>query len=790
MMPGGKLVAVASHQRIYLVDTTTGREVKRFETPDRIGSRGLVVSPDGKRLAIVGFNGCQVYDAVTGNALGLFKPPGRMHSGSAVFSTDGKKMAVGGDGLGEKTPAVVWDVDGNKQIAEVPVVHDMRVGTALSADGKVLATWGHNIHDRGADLPSLQLWDVATGKETGRLKLESSLVLGAVFTPDGKHILVSGQSGALSVWDVATVRQVRRFAPHSGTGGLLAYSPDGKVIAAATADGVVQLWETATGKRLTVTRGPHCSMVGLTFRPDNTVLALGLSDQALCLWEAPSGRVLTPLQGHTGPVSTIAFRCGGKEVVTGGPDGLRTWDTAGKPLRHLTVAVEDPYRRRRSSFLLASDGRHALALGDYGGPAPVIEVASGEEVCALPVWSRVSASLDVSPAALTSDWCLSLAKGGRNRETVASLWQVSTGEEVRTFKGPPGDGHVPALSPDGKSVALASHTLARGTAAELSEVRLWETAGGKEAGRTLVGVEGWVAAMTFSADGAVLAAASSKGFLRLWDVAAGAPLRDLEGNRCDVAALAFAPDGRTLAAAFHGSEEPRMESRLVLWELVSGRVRTELKGHNSSVLSMAFSLDGRLLATGGADSTVLLWDVTCGTGGDIPRGRPTAAELAALWGDLDSTDAGKAHRAMARLTLTPAEALDLFQKELKPAEGKPLPDKVVERLIAELDDESFEVREKATRALEQAGRTVRGALFKALEAGATAEKKRRLQGLLDGMASLAPPELIRPTRALEVLERLGTPEAGRLLEALARGNPAARLTTDAADTLRRLRRLP
>ena len=50
--------------------------------------------------------------------------------------------------------------------------------------------------------------------------------------------------------------------------------------------------------------------------------------------------------------------------------------------------------------------------------------------------------------------------------------------------------------------------------------------------------------------------------------------------------------------------------------------------------------------------------------------------------------------------------------------------------------------------------------------------------------------MLRPTRALELLEHLGTPEARRLLQTLASGNPSARLTIDAAAALRRLLREP
>ncbi len=52
--------------------------------------------------------------------------------------------------------------------------------------------------------------------------------------------------------------------------------------------------------------------------------------------------------------------------------------------------------------------------------------------------------------------------------------------------------------------------------------------------------------------------------------------------------------------------------------------------------------------------------------------------------------------------------------------------------------------------------------------------------------TLFPPEMLRPTRAVELLERLGTPEARRQLTALAAGNPGTQLTIDAAAAFRRL----
>jgi hypothetical protein len=71
------------------------------------------------------------------------------------------------------------------------------------------------------------------------------------------------------------------------------------------------------------------------------------------------------------------------------------------------------------------------------------------------------------------------------------------------------------------------------------------------------------------------------------------------------------------------------------------------------------------------------------------------------------------------------------------------------------------------------------------------EQKRRLEELVEALKTCPPdPELVRPTRALEVLERIGTPEAKELLETLAKGAAEAPLTQDAKATLKRLAELP
>ena len=81
----------------------------------------------------------------------------------------------------------------------------------------------------------------------------------------------------------------------------------------------------------------------------------------------------------------------------------------------------------------------------------------------------------------------------------------------------------------------------------------------------------------------------------------------LQGHTNAVVAVAFSPDGKTLASG--GGDEQILRGEVMLRDLNTGNERVLIKGHSYPVWSVRFSLDGNTLASAGWDGVIRSWDV-------------------------------------------------------------------------------------------------------------------------------------------------------------------------------------
>jgi hypothetical protein len=162
----------------------------------------------------------------------------------------------------------------------------------------------------------------------------------------------------------------------------------------------------------------------------------------------------------------------------------------------------------------------------------------------------------------------------------------------------------------------------------------------------------------------------------------------------------------------------------------------------------------------------------------------TDKQMQGIWTEMGDKDSIKGVQGCAML-YGAKKAVAFLKDNLKAKEekGGPVDAKTIADLIAKLDSEDFEEREKAEADLAKIGEPVATALQKALRETKSAEQRMRLQRLVEKVKE--PAERIQARRGLEVLIALGTPEAKELVETLSKGSDKAWLTGEAKSALDR-----
>lgn len=112
---------------------------------------------------------------------------------------------------------------------------------------------------------------------------------------------------------------------------------------------------------------------------------------------------------------------------------------------------------------------------------------------------------------------------------------------------------------------------------------------------------GEIHALALSADGRTIVTGAINGVIHLWDAATGKQKRCITGNYHQINALAFSPDGRTLAAA---SDAVRF------WDLEGERRRWPTLKSAQGMNDLAFAPDGKALYTSDSDRRLRVWDLT------------------------------------------------------------------------------------------------------------------------------------------------------------------------------------
>jgi serine/threonine protein kinase/WD40 repeat protein/tetratricopeptide (TPR) repeat protein len=570
-------------------------------------------------------------------------------SGAASFSPDGGVIAMAArpdeiQCLRTDTdqpfgpPIKVAALGMNPMMAFAPDSHSLWVG----APGRVPFIEPGAIHR----------FDPASGRPVQPPIPTAGPVMYLAVTPDGRHLV--GTVGALHpddrggeadsghtrrwrtasivVWEAATGRVVRKVevnAAHEyATADLWpdAYaglSADGKSVTAwvERAANRFEEWNfTVEGNESPVRRelpdpGPGGPWK-LHFRRDLRT-GLVIKDDQLHRWSATNPGVLGP--GIPTPFRSIAYcpSADGRSVISL-TDG-RVFDTGTWPPRPCGVRFAHPGWQRSPNACMeqSPDGRFtATWIWNAEGDGRLWRLPRPHSRPALPpaeVARQPQRANDLDNGQLS------------NRAMSAALWSyhashlpgsVERTRVVRVVDLTNGSARVTSIrhsqlvrdvefSADGRYFATASFDMT---------ARVWETATGRPAGPPLAHTN-YVAAVAFSPDGNTLAAGDygPAGLVKFWDWRTGQEARPPLRHDDIILGVSFSPDGRFLAAI--KSDDWSKNPEFLVWELASGVavIRARNKGpYHGLRETPQFRPDGRAVATRDIKGVLRLWEVPSG----------------------------------------------------------------------------------------------------------------------------------------------------------------------------------
>ncbi|OWK34601.1 High-affnity carbon uptake protein Hat/HatR [Fimbriiglobus ruber] len=729
---------------IVVFDAKTGATRHRFNGYGHV-VRGLSFSPDNRSLAAAhGDGSVSLHDLTTGQEVWRLKD---VNSDCVLILPDGQSVAM------QRGTSVVL----------VKIMDGTITQTLRSPERRIHAIAATDKGDRlaaAADSGFVFVWDLTSGVQTHRFLVKEKYALGLAFSPDGRRLAAAGFNNDYTVWDLTTKKLLWSMNPDpDGVGGPLVFSTDGQeLLGLRRGGGVFDANTGAIKRRLDDLPSHHIAGVS----GDRTLYAPVFSDHEARLVDIASGKQRNVVPGHRRPPAAAVFADGGPVVYTAcEEEPIRRWDAR--------TGKFDRAIKRTVISLIASPGGERIATLDKDGNIGILNVHSDE-------WTSFKkGAVFMGPGAI--------APAGRDGWLYDELYQLEyfrwdghaselkpcvTGRHFRLETSRPEDVRF-ATSPDGKQII---YTLAR----KDSPVVWWDAVTGKVIRSQPSTIP--LAPRFFLPNGEYVLAESPAGITLIradtGEIVRLVCPRDRLSLDRPLKAIAVSPDGRLLAAGRdHGIQ---------LVEIATGEVRRVFQP-GETLSSLAFSPDGSRLVSTGAGCAGLVWDVFA------PASGHNASSLEKLSSVLENGTGQEAHDAICRLRQKPELVLSMA-RAIVPSKRENT-DRVL-RLLADLDDVSFPVRETAQRELTKFDRDTLPVIEEFLrKPNLSPESIARGERARDSLRrETVGSKLKRQLRVVELLEAVDTPEARAELGRLGRGDPGIRLTTEAGESLKRLESRP
>lgn len=603
--PDGRYVLSGSMDKYFIIwDLRTGMEVFKKELNQTVSA--VTFSPNAKTFALAFGDikdNIQLWDFET--TVPAYK---KTFTGQAnfistlLFSTDGKQLiSTSYDGTYQ-----IIDVETGKSLQEIKAHQDWLVQATLSQDGQWLATVSKD--------KTVKVWEIATSQLKQRLEGHTSMVMGVSFLPDNIHLASTDSSGHLIEWNWRTGTKTFEHE-QAGNINTVAYSHQGKYLAF---DSVLLNANTKKKIRDTRQQGNQLNINALRFsKKDDILLGSGsFFDASIKVWSVETGQLLQELKGHTEMAAIIPLS--DKQILTATlfaripQRRVRRWniaqgamelleETAGDiSLTALNVSKNKKYIAiGKNSIKINEKGQSENrffisieSLNQLDTTKLILEGHTGEvkTLAFSPDGRYLISSADVIRPSLEAIENIDLNNlqsiYNTNFDSDIRLWDLNTGQQIKTFKGHTAAINSLEFSPDGQYILSAALD---------GKTRIWEVSTNKE----LKSIEAGSPAV-FINKGQQVVTKGRFNPLVIWNISTHTRTALGFSTASFPVALHWSTQQKQLMVGMNSGE-------LLLWDMKNEQIKQKFEGHSNRIFSIHHLPDHNHWISSSADGTIKLW---------------------------------------------------------------------------------------------------------------------------------------------------------------------------------------
>jgi WD40 repeat protein len=334
-----------------------------------------------------------------------------------------------------------------------------------------------------------------------------------------------------------------------------------------SADHTARIWDSVTRKTVAVLRGHLDEVTAVAWSPDGNLVATGSKDHTVMLWSGQTTNQTDvwsePLTGASPPL-----------VLAQDGTAVAGVSLAAAPSEAHTITITDHARSSRVELQswsipvwLSTNGQELLAIN--------VDSTNKAELHSWNIRGRTDSLIQTLKSTVSSlgkdptSWTMSRDRNWLSHKGSAgvTLWRLNAAQPnavqiaAATLLNQPASASEPSLvtafSPDGKLLAIAVSS-----APGRSRISLYSLSENRALSRPFP-LNSSANAIAWSPDSASIAAACEDHTIQIWEITTERLIHSLSGHKRGVTAVAFSPDGRTLASG---------DGRTIkLWQAATGR---------------------------------------------------------------------------------------------------------------------------------------------------------------------------------------------------------------------------